>query len=325
MPASGEDLSLLEFIVEKVNVGIFVIDSEFRVVVWNRFMESHSGCRTQNIVGQDLFTAFPELMESEKWLRRKIQNIFVLKNGSFTSWEQRPYLFRFRHNRPVTGGVDCMRQNCAFQPIKDKAGEVRYVCVTLFDVTDTSIYQNMLQKTLVSLADASNRDGLTGIYNRRFFEQSLAKEYSRAQRYGHIFSLILLDLDHFKNVNDVHGHLAGDEVLRETVHRLGKCLRDADILARYGGEEFAVILPETAQHGAMVVAERLRAAVAATPIIFNNQPLAITISLGITELRADIRRYEDLIKEADLALYASKKSGRNRVTYYTPTVGGEQA
>ena len=319
MPASAEDLSLLEFIVDKVNVGIFVIDSEFRVIVWNRFMESHSGSRAQNIVGQNLFDAFPELVESEKWLRRKIQNIFVLKNGSFTSWEQRPYLFRFRHNRPVTGGVDCMRQNCTFQPMKDEAGEVRYVCVTLFDVTDTSIYQNMLQKTLASLADASNRDGLTGIYNRRFFDQALAKEYGRAQRYGHSLSLALLDLDHFKKVNDVHGHLAGDEVLRETVRRLGGCLRDADILARYGGEEFVVILPETARTGAMVVAERLRAAMAVTPIIYNTQPLAVTISVGVTELRADIGRYEDLIKEADLSLYTSKDSGRNRVTCYTPT------
>lgn len=318
MSTSAEDLSLLEFIVGKVNVGIFVIDSEFRVVVWNRFMESHSGCRSENIIGENLFEAFPELVESEKWLRRKIQNIIVLKNGSFTSWEQRPYLFRFRHNRPVTGGVDWMRQNCTFQPMKDKAGEVQYVCVTLFDVTDTSIYQNMLQKTLVSLADASNRDGLTGIYNRRYFEQSLTKEYGRARRYGHTLSLALLDLDHFKKVNDVYGHLAGDEVLRETVRRLGGCLRDADILARYGGEEFAVILPETARTGAMVVAERLRAAMAVTPIFHNTEPLAVTISVGVTELRPDIARYEDLIKEADLSLYASKDSGRNRVTCYAP-------
>ncbi len=318
MSVASENLPLLEFIVDKMDVGIFVIDSEFRVVVWNRFMESHSERRAASVVGQNLFDTFPELMKSEKWLRRKVQNIFVLKNGSFTSWEQRPYLFRFRHNRPVTGGVDCMRQNCTFLPMKDQAGEVQYVCVTLFDVTDVSIYQNMLQNTLTSLADASNRDGLTGIYNRRFFEHTLSKEYSRAQRYGGTMSLVLLDLDHFKKVNDTHGHMAGDDVLRETAQRLTGCLRDTDILARYGGEEFAVILPETAQAGAMVVAERLRAAMAATPILYSTQSLAVTISVGVTELRAGIIRYEDLIKEADLSLYVSKDNGRNRVTCYTP-------
>ena len=319
MPVSLESLPLLEFIVDKINVGIFVIDAEFRVAVWNRFMETHSGRRAQNVVGKNLFEAFPELVESEKWLRRKVHNIFALKNGSFTSWEQRPYLFRFRHNRPVTGGVECMRQNCTFLPMKDEVGEVQYVCVTLFDVTDVSIYQSMLQSTLTSLADASNRDGLTGIYNRRFFEQTLTKEYSRVQRYGGTLSLVLLDLDHFKKVNDTHGHLAGDEVLREAARRLNSCLRDTDILARYGGEEFAVILPATTLEGTLIVAERLRAVMDATPIMHNAQSLTITVSAGVTEFRTDILRYEDLIKEADLALYTSKGSGRNRVTCYSPT------
>ncbi|TPW17527.1 MAG: hypothetical protein FD130_631 [Halothiobacillaceae bacterium] len=323
MSPSLESSPLLEFIVDKINVGIFVIDAEFRVEVWNRFMEVHSGHRAQSVVGNNLFELFPELAESEKWLRRKVHNIFAMKSSSFTSWEQRPYLFRFRHNRPVTGGVDCMRQNCTFLPMKSAVGEVAYVCVMLFDVTDVSIYQNMLQSTLVSLEDASNRDGLTDIYNRRFFEQTLMREYSRAQRYGSTLSLALLDLDHFKSINDMHGHLAGDDVLREAAQRLGSGLRDTDIFARYGGEEFAVILPETTLTGALVVAERLREAVDATPIMHNTQPLIVTISVGVTEFRPDIGRYEELIKEADLALYTSKSSGRNRVTGYKPTASTE--
>jgi diguanylate cyclase (GGDEF)-like protein len=308
--------NLLNFIVDRANVGIFVINREREIVLWNQFMEIHSDKKADEVVGQNLFQAFPEL--PQKWLDRKIENLLILKNFSFTSWEQRPYLFKFAHNRPVTGGVECMRQDCTLMPVKDDNGEVQYVCFTLFDVTDTSMYQSQLQETTEKLRELSNLDGLTQLFNRRYIEESLSTEYDRARRYDNKLSVILTDIDFFKKVNDVHGHLAGDEVLRVVSQRLANGLRHSDILGRYGGEEFLIILPETDIEGAQVLAERLRNAIQAESIETEGESLNISISLGVTQLHDKTLAYAQLIAEADLALYQSKENGRNCTTLFDP-------
>ena len=314
---SDSDASkLLDFIVDRTHAGIFVVDREMNIVLWNQFMEVHSERKADELLGRNLFEAFPEL--PQKWLSRKVENIFILKNFSFTSWEQRPYLFKFPHNRPITGGVDCMRQDCTLMPVKNPAGEVEYVCFTLFDVTDASIYQQKLKALTEELREVSNRDGLTKLFNRRYIEEVLGQEYNRARRHAHPLAVILTDIDHFKQVNDVHGHLAGDEVLREVSRRLQTKLRDIDILGRYGGEEFLIVLPETDCAGGRIVAERLRQAIHETPVDIGDSQLQVTISLGVTELREDSSNYEQLISEADQALYQSKDAGRNQTTIFSP-------
>ncbi|MFZ2853062.1 MAG: ATP-binding protein [Rhodocyclaceae bacterium] len=147
--AAPHSPALLEFIVDRVEVGIFAVDREFRIVLWNRFMSSHSQRAAAAVVGKNLFDCFPEL--PRKWLERKIESVFILKNYAFTSWEQRPFLFRFNHNRPITGGVDAMRQNCTFLPQKGAGGEVELVCVTLVDFTDTALFQNRLTEAIAEL------------------------------------------------------------------------------------------------------------------------------------------------------------------------------
>ena len=168
MPESTDTHGLPGFIVKWVDVGIFVINREMEVTLWNNFMANHSGQSAADMVGRNLFDAFPELPKN--WLKKKIDSVFILKNFAFTSWEQRPYLFRFPHNRPITGGVDFMYQNCTFVPVKNEQGEVEAVCVTLFDATDTGISQTLLKKTMAALEESSSRDGLTGIFNRRYLE-----------------------------------------------------------------------------------------------------------------------------------------------------------
>ena len=140
---------LLPFIVDRIEVGIFALDKGCNVVLWNSFMATHSGHAADEVIGRNLFDCFPDL--PRQWLSRKIESVFVLKNYAFTSWEQRPYVFRFDHNRPITGGVDAMRQSCILLPLKDAAGEVEFVCVTLIDFTDTAMFQGRLNAAIVEL------------------------------------------------------------------------------------------------------------------------------------------------------------------------------
>lgn len=147
LPAAHTALS--EFIVDRLEVGLLAVDTDMRVVLWNRFMALHSGKNADAVIGNNLFDCFPDL--PRKWLEKKIRNVFILKNYSFTSWEQRPYLFRFHHNRPATGGVDTMQQSCTFLPMRDGRDEVSHVCITLFDHTDTAIYQQSLMRVIADL------------------------------------------------------------------------------------------------------------------------------------------------------------------------------
>ena len=164
------------------------------------------------------------------------------------------------------------------------------------------------------VAEAARRDPLTGLFNVRAFHRALADEIERSERTGSSFSLLMIDIDYLKRVNDRFGHLAGDRVLQQVAHVLADQVRSIDTVARYGGEEFGVLLPETGNERALVVAERLRARVAGT----GHQELLdpVTISVGIATCPDDAVTPSDLLHKADVALYASKFKGRNRTTRF---------
>ena len=156
-------------------------------------------------------------------------------------------------------------------------------------------------------------DGLTQVSNHRYFQARLGDEFRRAQRYDDSLALILLDLDHFKAINDVHGHLTGDAVLREVAQALRKSLRETDVLSRYGGEEFAVMLPQTQLAGALTVAERIRADVNALRLGVDGE-LRVSASFGVAGFPSpSVTAPEGLIAAADAALYRAKNDGRNRI------------
>jgi two-component system, cell cycle response regulator len=171
-------------------------------------------------------------------------------------------------------------------------------------------------------------DNLTGLGNRRLFDARLHAEYLRAQRFGEPLSLLLLDLDHFKSVNDRHGHVVGDDLLRAVSVALGAEVRGVDLVCRYGGEEFAVLLPRTDMAGATAVARRLCEAVAATSTDSYGERVGTTTSVGAATLPGDdIHDERDLVRAADAALYRAKRNGRARVcawprvdTVYCPDV-----
>ena len=159
-------------------------------------------------------------------------------------------------------------------------------------------------------------DGLTRVYNHRFFQELFEKEYTRSDRYNTVFSLIMLDIDHFKKINDTYGHLCGDEILKNLASLVKSCLRSMDILARYGGEEFAILLPETGGDEALQTAERIRRAVEETAFMGTEQGLSVTVSLGVaTYPSRGVTERADIIAKADLALYEAKDAGRNRAIF----------
>ncbi len=165
-------------------------------------------------------------------------------------------------------------------------------------------------KAIQSHLTAARTDALTGLANRRAFDDEIARRFAEFQRHGRTFSVLMIDVDHFKKFNDTHGHQAGDEVLRGVGRVLGATTRDMDLVARYGGEEFAVVFPEALVADAKGRVERIRTAIESTPFPYGGAELHVTASLGIAHLRVD----EDaaaLIQRADAALYASKQAGRN--------------
>ena len=161
-----------------------------------------------------------------------------------------------------------------------------------------------------ALAAQAMIDGLTGLWNRSYFDTRLLAELSLQRRTQAALSCVMADLDHFKVVNDCYGHPAGDEVIRQAARAIRQSCRREDIVCRYGGEEFAIILPNTNREGALVLAERMRGAIEGVRISYRGRELRVTCSFGVADLA---RATPDIVELADAALYQAKKSGRNRV------------
>jgi diguanylate cyclase (GGDEF)-like protein len=183
---------------------------------------------------------------------------------------------------------------------------------TFFKFAIGDAAERMFQEEMHQMA---NFDAVTGILNKHAFMRRLKEEFSYARRKDHPLSLMMIDIDLFKKVNDTYGHMAGDYVLHGVAQRIQKGLRDEDILARYGGEEFTVILRGTDLKGAIVLGERTRKLIEAEPFSFEKESIPVTISIGISALAAkNFESSKDLIEHADQCLYRSKSDGRNRVT-----------
>ncbi len=167
-----------------------------------------------------------------------------------------------------------------------------------------------METELIRLATT---DPLTGLNNRRSFEELAEREFKRAKRYGNALSALMLDLDWFKQINDAHGHAAGDEVLKNVARILTAALRETDLAGRIGGEEFAALLPETSTADAVEVAQRLRATIESANVGSAETPLKITASIGVSQRQDSDKELLTLLKRADAALYKAKDAGRNRV------------
>lgn len=299
-------------LIQNLEVGLVVIDRAGVIKLWNGFMENHSGLPAHEVSERSLFKQFPEL--PVRWLQNKLEPVFLLKNSAYISWEQRPYLFNFKSNRPITGSAQSMYQNVTLIPLTSPTGEVDHVGILIYDVTDTAVGQLELKQANDKLQELSREDRLTGLSNRGYWEECLNQEFERSNRTQSPTTLVMFDIDHFKKVNDTYGHQAGDDVIRVVAHTLKEQARKTDYLGRYGGEEFTAILTDTTGENGMIFAERLRAKVESLVVPYGDHKLKFTISLGVSQLGYRHDTPLEWLEEADQALYKSKESGRNWVT-----------
>jgi len=308
------ELHWLMEMLHNIDVGLVVLDRDYSIQIWNGFMENHSGLLPRETKGKLLFDLFDEIPKD--WFMRKAESVFLLKNKAFTIWEQRPYLFKFDNYRPVTGTADFMYQNTTFIPLMSATGEVMHLCLIIYDVTDSAVHKQGQDKANAELAILSQTDGLTGLFNRIHWESCLQAEYKRWTRTKATASLVMIDIDFFKKVNDNYGHMVGDEVIRHISGLIHHHVRETDTAGRYGGEEFTVLLPDTDLKNAYIFAERLRKSVESSIVKHNDIELNYTISLGVAEVSETFASYEAWIECADAALYQSKESGRNKSSLY---------
>lgn len=194
-----------------------------------------------------------------------------------------------------------------FVPLFDEHGALTYYAAIERDLTEHKELQ-------FALEDLAMTDSLTGMANRQAFMERAKSEFYRARRYGHSLSTIMIDIDHFKSINDQYGHAAGDEVLRQVGHQSQTRLRDSDFIGRIGGEEFALLLPDTPHDSAYLVAERMREQLSKTTIFLDNETrLHVTASFGVATMNNDDADIHTVMQRADTAMYEAKHGGRNQV------------
>lgn len=291
-----EKNALLESVLENVDACIYTKDSARRYTYANAKMAAVVGRTPDDLIGR----TDEELVSPEVAADWRVLDDRVFETGETQSGEE------------ISTSSDGERRHfwVVQIPQRDSRGEV----VSLLGIsTDFTEFYRLKEE----LARQATTDELTGVRNRRSLLETARQEFSRANRYGHPLSMLMLDIDHFKRINDGFGHDVGDKVLKAVADAFRRELRDSDVLGRLGGEEFGVLLPNTSSEGAVIVAERLRARVDALRIAGDwGEDITPKVSVGVACMQG-ATRIEMVLKRADEAMYAAKAAGRNRVQLAT--------
>jgi diguanylate cyclase (GGDEF)-like protein len=289
---------------DMVDIGLVILDKDLRICHWNRWMQLHSGIVPDKITGSLVFETFPNLKRPR--FLNNCKAVLTFGNFCFFSQKLHHYLFPFKPISSFDSQFEFMQQSCTMGPLRGEDGSIEYIFIAVHDVTETVNFEQKLM-------EMNMRDALTGIHNRRSLELHLKEEMERHKRYNHPLSMIMFDIDSFKQVNDTYGHQCGDYILQQIATTIEKNIRSEDIVARYGGEEFCCLLPETPVEAAANLAERFRKKISQKPYRYLDRTVNITISLGVSTLNEKTATAQMLLKKADAGLYAAKNAGRNLV------------
>jgi diguanylate cyclase (GGDEF)-like protein/PAS domain S-box-containing protein len=301
-----ESSRVLLAIIDLIPVAFFVKDHESRFFLMNRACEEQWGLSFAQLRGTDGSQFFPP--DQMKQFLAKDRSIF--ESHQSVDFEETFWSAAKQSNRI---GQTFKR------PMYDPKGDPQYlVCVTI-DITEQKVAQAKLADSEKKFQVLSDTDFLTDLPNRRHFVARLTDEFERVQRFdGQRSSVLMLDLDLFKQINDTHGHAAGDAVLKHFAQLVRSTLRKIDMVGRMGGEEFAIMLPGTDSAGARRFAERLRERVANTPLVQDGKTVSTTVSIGIATIGPPDLNAEEALLRSDEALYRAKRNGRNRVELAEP-------
>jgi diguanylate cyclase (GGDEF)-like protein len=297
----ADELEILQQALEHVNHGVLLLDADLNIQFANKMLRKFWRVSEAQIAGKPWYPRFLRETISGAAYKLAPEQIshFVSTRVAFVqSGDPAPV------DLPLTNGAT-IRSNCVALP-----GGGRMV--TYHDVSD-------LVRQAQALEGIAVTDPLTGLYNRRHFLAAAEEAWNRLQRYQRPMSLMIIDVDHFKAVNDRFGHEAGDQALMQIAKLLASETRAADVLARFGGEEFVVLLPETDADAASVLANRLCGTVAQAPIQLGNATIHLSVSIGVAEATLSMASVTALLRAADSALYQAKADGRNRIVRFTPS------
>jgi len=271
-----------------VNIGLVILDSDLKIRSWNRWMTIQSGVTEESVAGASILSLCPHL--NNPVFMRNCKSVRTFGNFAFFSQKLHGYLFPFPPPRSLKPRYEFMQQSCTMGPIRNDEGVIESIFLIVQDVTELTVYEKKLM-------EMNMKDGLTGIFNRRYLDKRLEEEYQRAGRYGRDCTLIVVDIDFFKKVNDTHGHQCGDLILKNVAAEIASAIRKTDCLGRYGGEEFCCILPETGLEPAFQVVERFREMIQSMESSYNEQTVKITISPGGCPLKRGYKFREGSVQQ----------------------------
>ena len=291
---------LLGYVVDSSNDAIITKQRDGTIASWNRGAERLYGWTAEEAIGQPIGLIEPVERAGER--RQILEKVF--------GGESLDHLETERIRKDGTRLVVSL----TVSPVRDSHGEIVSAAIIARDITERTRYEQRLRH----LAD---HDQLTGLFNRRRFDEELKRELARAGRYHSRGAVLSVDIDNFKSINDSAGHAAGDAVLSEAAGVLERRFRASDIVARIGGDEFAVLLPSVDVDEARAAAEDLLASIHGSKAVFGGKPLRITASIGVAAFESDDATAGELLTGADLAMYAAKAQGRDRVVVYTASEG----